>query len=211
MNNKKIAMEKLALIASGFYFCTICKETKPVGEFGSQKGARIKIRSHCRKCRSEKSAAHNKNNFERVSKIQAAYRDRNKDKIKNYFADLYVKTKNKIDARNKAWHAANRESRSEKGKENYRKNRAAAYERRGRRRASEISATPRWLSFIQKAQVTEVYDIAFAREMQTGIKQHVDHIVPLRNKAVCGLHVPWNLQVLTADENLSKRNRFACP
>ena len=75
-----------------------------------------------------------------------------------------------------------------------------------KRRARE--ASPRWLTAEQKKHIAAIYTQARALTRRTGVKHVVDHIIPLRSDEVCGLHVPWNLQILTHIENSSKGNRL---
>lgn len=70
------------------------------------------------------------------------------------------------------------------------------------------NATPKWLTEEQHAQIVAVYEESARLTQETGVSHHVDHIVPVRGKLVSGLHVPWNLQILTADENYIKNNKF---
>jgi hypothetical protein len=76
------------------------------------------------------------------------------------------------------------------------------------RQAGQRKAQPKWLTPIDLCLIQEMYDVARAKTMQTSIKHNVDHTVPLKGQTVCGLHVPWNLQVITEAENKSKGHRF---
>ena len=46
------------------------------------------------------------------------------------------------------------------------------------------------------------------RTIATGIKHVVDHIIALNRPDVCGLTVPWNLQVITKKQNDAKGNKI---
>lgn len=56
--------------------------------------------------------------------------------------------------------------------------------------------------------IENYYAEAVRKTHETGIEHHVDHVVPLVHRLVCGLHVPANLQVLTESENCRKSNKF---
>ena len=74
------------------------------------------------------------------------------------------------------------------------------------RRRKHREATPPWLSRQQKAQTRELYKVAITMSKTTGEQYVVDHIYPLRSDVVCGLHVPWNLRIITQQQNLEKSN-----
>lgn len=59
-----------------------------------------------------------------------------------------------------------------------------------------------------KFVLQEAYHLAGLRFKYTEIKWHVDHIVPLNGKTVCGLHKANNFQVITEKENRRKYNKF---
>lgn len=76
------------------------------------------------------------------------------------------------------------------------------------RRLRSVNATPKWLSADQTDAIVAIYRHAADCTLVTGERYEVDHIVPITNKIVCGLHVPWNLQVLPRSINRRKSNKL---
>jgi hypothetical protein len=79
---------------------------------------------------------------------------------------------------------------------------------RAQRKQRIAQATPKWLSSLQKEAIDFYYMMAHLRTTTTGTEYHVDHIVPLKGKNVCGLNVPWNLETIPAKENLKNGNKM---
>lgn len=136
---------------------------------------------------------------------------------------------NKWDARNREklktycakYDAANRERRRARARE-YRQNhpqQAATATKKWRdnnlhilaahtskRRARILRAMPPW---VNASDFVEIYNERARLSKQTGVDYQVDHIVPLKHELVCGLHVPWNLQIIEAAANRRKHNKFS--
>lgn len=104
-----------------------------------------------------------------------------------------------------AKHTAKQKARVQKWK---RENPGKTSENTANRRAAKRKRTPAWLTEDQRRQMRRMYEEAARRTRETGVKWQVDHIVPLLGNGVCGLHVPWNLQLLTGLENQKKGNKI---
>jgi hypothetical protein len=76
------------------------------------------------------------------------------------------------------------------------------------RKRRHRSASPPWLTKEHKLAMRQLYLQAMELTKLTGERYVVDHRVPLISDVVCGLHVPWNLRVITQEENLRKSNKL---
>lgn len=164
--------------------CRLCGEEKTLDQYGANSRTRDKLKHECRPCLSEIARLRKKERYN----LDSGFREK--------CVQVNVRSQQKPSgkARRSAWYYTHKER----------------YRNWSMSRKDQVrKATPSWLTPDQKKEISKFHWLARDLEVITGEKYQVDHIVPLQGKEVCGLHVPWNLQVLPSDLNLSKGNRFA--
>jgi hypothetical protein len=185
--------------------CTKCGEVKDVSNFTRDARRTRGYGSYCKDCqnaigrksRKENPAAkrlatqkYYAANKEKLKAARVGYTERNAEALRAYRAAYYAATRDSQIAYQRAYQKANPEA-------------VSAYV--ASRAARKIRATPAWADL---EAIERVYAAAAQMTAETGVAHHVDHTVPLRSRLVCGLHVHANLQILTAEENIRKGNRW---
>ena len=130
------------------------------------------------------------------------------EKQKNIKKNKYCENKNNVLTKNKEYYLENKQIILDHKKKYKQKNRARYTALDRHRELRKTQRTPKWLTAEQKNQIVCLYKKASELSKTNNVKYHVDHIVPLCGNSVSGLHVPWNLQVIPASENMKKYNKL---
>jgi hypothetical protein len=176
--------------------CAKCKVKRQLFDFAKDANRKDGLQPYCKACnrayrqakRVEIAAYREASRVEHRER-NAAWRKANPDRVKAGNAKSYHENKDANIKRVRAWQQANPDKHCEI---------------QVRRYASIKSSQPAWAN---REAIARVYKTA-AEMRKSGSDVHVDHIVPLRSKFVCGLHVPANLQIIDCRENVIKNNRL---
>jgi hypothetical protein len=191
--------------------CVTCGEEKSFGEFYKRPDSPDGFRNDCKECRKalsnriylrdpEQQKAQRRDYYRRQKSLDPEYC------VKKYWAD--VERSREL---NRLYYQRDRKKRIEKSVAYAKANSAKANATKKKYKLAKKKACPPWVYSSRElcGQIMYFYEEAQRLASETGVVYHVDHIIPLQGETVCGLHVPWNLQVLTASENCSKQNRLA--
>jgi len=190
-----------------FKICSKCKQEKSITEFCKNKNSKDKLNLWCKSCAKASTSKWISDNPEKSKASSRNWKRNNPIKLKEYETNRYWNNRESEKQRIAKYRYDNPNNVKLTQKKYRDNNYTKILAKNSSRRAGKNSATPKWLTHIQKAQIQEMYDLALARSMQTNIKYHVDHIHPLKGKKFNGLHVPWNLQIIQEFENIIKGNR----
>lgn len=185
--------------------CYKCKESKDYVQFHKDSRSKDGFQYKCKDCKKEWSKLRYENKKEHITKVNKKWQDNNKDKVreisKKWARENTDKTKERFDK----WYNINKDVKLERNRKWKKDNPAANLFYMAKYRASKLQATPQWS---EEDKIRTLYKKVKWLESITGIKYHVDHIIPLQGKNVCGLHIWNNLQILEASLNISKGNRI---
>lgn len=200
--------------------CAKCGEYKAFDVFTKDIRYKDGYRSYCRACQTacaKESYARNpfpareraKKYFQEhkaeYAKKKREWSANNKDKIRVYEKTNYERHKDRILAYQAKYQQEHRDRHNEVSRA------WAIRNKHNRRYHSMLSKAVLRRALAPWADLDAIkafYERARELELETGQKWHVDHIVPLRSKIVCGLHCEANLQVLLAGDNIRKGNRW---
>ena len=120
---------------------------------------------------------------------------------------MYDKSRYSSKQRSAAYHS-NLEKERKNRRNYYKNNKKDYYLRKAKRRAKLLNRTPPWLTEYDLLHIKCIYSVCSMLNKENTGPYEVDHIVPLQGKNVSGLHVPWNLRIVSRFENRSKGNKL---
>ena len=187
--------------------CKKCCNALPLDSFYlyKNKGQNPSYRSVCKSCYAIDVSKYQKENAEKNRLKAKRWRENNPEKHKTVWTAYRERNKEVMRQRCADWRKNNLEYANECSSRWAKENPEKAAANAAKRRAQVFSATPAWAD---KEAIKIEYALAKWCSSVMGEKYHVDHIIPLKGKNVCGLHVHQNLQVIPASVNQSKRNSF---
>lgn len=160
--------------------------------------ARLVSNGKCVSCRKTCSEKYYITNKEKILEKAKNYKELNKKLIKEATKKYRNVNNRKIITYQQKYRKENKESINKKARD-YQKINSFIYNfHNSKRRARKLQATPKWANLLK---IKEIY-----RDRPKGMQ--VDHIIPLKGKLVCGLHVEYNLQYLTPEQNKKKANKY---